>query len=143
MKPRRRLAPALALALVILSGKTAVVPEGEVAPQTLPDRTAPGPPALNHAISGMNSVRLAWSAASNGGSAISGYRIYRGTQPGGENLVRPVATVGDMLSYTDSTASFGFTYYYKVSAVNVVGEGALSGEKYATPAALRSPGRQR
>jgi hypothetical protein len=133
-------APALALALVILSGETAVVPEVEVAPQTLPDRTAPGPPTLNNAISGTNSVRLGWSAAWNGGSAISGYRIYRGTQPGGENLVTPVATVVDVLSYTDSTASFGFTYYYKVSAVNVAGEGALSGEKSA---ALRSPGRQR
>jgi hypothetical protein len=143
MKPRRRLKPALALALVILSGDTAVVPGGEVALQTQPDRSAPGPPTLDNAISGMNSVRLTWSAASNGGSAVSGYRIYRGTQPGGENLVTPVATVGDMLSYTDSTASFGFTYYYKVSAVNDAGEGALSAEGFATPAALRSPGRQR
>ena len=142
MKPRRRLAPPLALAFVVLSGETAVVPEREVAPETRPDRTAPGAPTLNHAMSGMNSVHLMWSAASSGGAAITGYRIYRGTQPGGENLLTPVATV-DMLSYTDNTASFGFTYYYKVSAVNAVGEGALSGEKFATPAALRSPEPQR
>jgi hypothetical protein len=144
MKRRRRLAPALALALVFLSAKTAVVPDGEFAPPALPDRTAPGPPTLNHAISGANSVRLTWSAASSGGSAISAYRIYRGTQRGGENLVTPIATVGNILSYTDDAVSVGFTYSYKVSAVNVVGEGALSGEKFATPAAaVRSPGRQR
>jgi hypothetical protein len=142
MRPRRRLTAGLALALVILSVETAVVPEGEVA-QTPSARTAPGPPTLNHAFSGVNSVQLLWSAASNGGAAISAYRIYRGTQPGGENLVTPVATVGNILSYTDSTASFGFTYYYKVSAVNAVGEGALSGEKSARPAPLRSPERER
>src|SRR4026208_329009 len=116
MTSRRRLA-AVALGFVILSGETVLVPEGEVARQRRPVRTAPGPPTLIHALSGMNSVHLIWSAASSGGSGISGYRIYRGTQPGGENLVTPIATV-DMLSYTDSTAGFGFTYYYKVSAVN-------------------------
>jgi len=142
MRSRRRLAPAVALGFVILSGETALVPEGEVAPQRRSVRTAPGPPTLIHALSGMNSVHLIWSAASSGGSAISGYRIYRGTQPGGENLVTPIATV-DMLSYTDSTAGFGFTYYYKVSAVNAVGESALSGEKSASPAVLRSPEDQR
>lgn len=141
MTSRRRLA-AVALGFVILSGETVLVPEGEVALQRRPVRTAPGPPTLIHALSGMNSVHLIWSAASSGSSAISGYRIYRGTQPGGENLVRPIATV-DMLSYTDSTAGFGLTYYYKVSAVNVAGEGALSGEKSATPAVLRSPEGQR
>ena len=38
-----------------------------------------------------------------------------GAQPGGEGLATSVATVGNILSYTDSTASFGFTYYDKVS----------------------------
>ena len=139
---RPRWAPGLALALVVLSGETVEVPEREVA-QKRAVRTAPGPPTLNHAFSRMTSVQLLWSAASDGGAAISGYRIYRGTQPGGEDLVNPVATVGNILSYTDTSASFGFTYYYKVSAVNVVGEGALSGEKSARPAALRSPEGQR
>ena len=142
MRPRRRLVPAFALALVVLSTETVEVPEGEVA-QKRAVRTPPGPPTLNHAFSRMNSVQLLWSAASDGGAAISAYRIYRGTQPGGEDLLNPIATVGNILSYTDSTATFGFTYYYKVSAVNVVGEGALSGEKSARPAALRSSEGQR
>jgi hypothetical protein len=140
MKRRRRLEAALALALVFLSVETAVVPDDEVAPAARPEHTPPGPPTLNYAISGTHSVRLAWSAASSGGSAISGYRIYRGTQRRGENLVTPVASVGDILSYTDDAVSAGVTYYYKVSAVNVAGEGALSGEKFATPAAARSAG---
>ena len=136
MTPRRQ-APALALALVMLAGDTAVGPEREAALRTFRGRTPPGPPTLYHALSGTNSVQLVWSAAPNDGPAISGYRIYRGTQRGGENLVTPIATVGDIHSYTDSTAGFGSTYYYKVSAVNGVGEGPLSGEKSATPGALR------
>ena len=68
MRPRRRLAPGLALALVVLSGETVEVPEGEVA-RTRAVRTAPGPPTLNHAFSRMNSVQLLWSAASDGGAA--------------------------------------------------------------------------
>jgi hypothetical protein len=37
-------------------------------------------------------------------------------------------------SYTDSAVTNGTTYYYQVSAVNSVGEGALSNERSATPA---------
>ena len=40
-----------------------------------------------------------------------------------------------MTSYTDSPVTNGTTYYYEVSAVNSVGEGAVSNERSATPAA--------
>ena len=50
--------------------------------------TVPGAPTLNSATAGNGSVTLAWSApASNGGSAITGYKVYRGTASGGETLL--------------------------------------------------------
>jgi fibronectin type 3 domain-containing protein len=95
--------------------------------------TPPGAPTLNTASGGNGSVALAWSApSSNGGAAISGYKVYRGTSAGGETLL---ATVANVTSWTDSTAVNGATYYYKVSAVNSVGEGAKSNELSATPVA--------
>jgi hypothetical protein len=51
---------------------------------------------------------------------------------GGESLL---AQVGNVTSFTDSSVVNGVTYYYRVSAVNSVGEGALSGELSATPGA--------
>src|SRR6185436_3982913 len=68
---------------------------------------------------------------SNGGAAITGYRVYRGTSSGGETLL---TTLGNVTSYTDA-ASNGTTYYYQVTALNSVGESARSNERSATPAA--------
>jgi len=95
--------------------------------------TVPGAPALNTAAGGISSVALGWSApVSDGGSAVTGYRVYRGTSAGAETLL--VAPAGTGTSYTDATAVNGTTYFFKVSAVNAVGEGGLSNELSATPA---------
>jgi fibronectin type 3 domain-containing protein len=95
--------------------------------------TAPGAPTLNSATAGNGSVALAWSApSSDGGSAITGYKVYRGTSSGGETLL---ASLGNVTSWTDNTAGNGTTYYYKVTAVNSVGESATSNELSATPSA--------
>jgi predicted phage tail protein len=58
--------------------------------------------------------------------------VYRGTSAGGETLL---TTLGNVTGWTDGTAVNGTTYYYKVSAVNSVGEGGSSNEMNATPAA--------
>jgi fibronectin type 3 domain-containing protein len=77
------------------------------------------------------SVALTWTApATDGGSAVSGYDVYRGTSPGTGTLL---ATPGNVLTFTDPTAAHGTTYWYSVRAVNSVGEGAASVER---PAAL-------
>ena len=82
--------------------------------------------SLTSATPGDGSIGLQWSApAWNGGSAVTGYNVYRGTSSGGETLL---AQVGNVTSYTDATATSGTTYFYKVSAVNSVGEGPLSNE---------------
>ena len=75
-------------------------------------------------------VHLSWSTPDNGGSAIIGYNLYRGTTSGGEVLL---ANLGPRNSYIDSGARTG-TYYYRVSAINAVGQGPLSNEVTPVPA---------
>ncbi len=96
--------------------------------------TAPGAPTLNSATANNGQVALVWIApASNGGSPISGYNIYRSTFIGGETFFIGVAA--GTTSYNDTTVVAGITYYYQVTAVNLIGESSRSAEKNATPTA--------
>jgi fibronectin type 3 domain-containing protein len=98
--------------------------------------TAPGAPGLNSAIAGNAVVSLSWNPpASNGGSAVTGYRVYRGTASGTETLL---VTLGNQTSWIDGSVANGVTYYYKVSALNAVGESVASNELWATPTASAS-----
>jgi fibronectin type 3 domain-containing protein len=95
--------------------------------------TTPGAPTLNSATAGTNTVTLAWSAPTNsGGSAITGYRIYRSSTSGTETLL---ISLGNQTSYTDSGLSPGITYYYQVTALNSVGESVRSSQWSAVPTA--------
>ena len=97
---------------------------------------APSAPQSLAATAGSGSVSLTWTPpASNGGAAVSGYNIYRGTTSGGE--ARPVATVTGT-SFTDTGLTNGTTYYYKVAAVNAAGTSPQSGEAGATPTAVQA-----
>jgi fibronectin type 3 domain-containing protein len=96
---------------------------------TPPSPTVPGAPSLS-ASAGSGVVHLTWSAPSNGGSTITNYNVYRGTSSGSETLL---TTLGNVTSFDDTAVTNGTTYYYKVSAVNAVGEGSLSNEASATP----------
>jgi hypothetical protein len=92
--------------------------------------TAPSAPTLTSATPG-NSVTLSWEApASDGGSPLTGYKIYRGTTSGGEVFL---VSIGAVTSYTDATTVDGTTYYYQVSALNSAGESVRSVERSATP----------
>jgi fibronectin type 3 domain-containing protein len=71
--------------------------------------------------------------ASNGGAPVTGYNVYRGTTPGGEQAT-PVATNVATTSFTDTGLTNGTTYYYKVAAVNSAGVSPQSNEASATPA---------
>jgi fibronectin type 3 domain-containing protein len=93
--------------------------------------TAPAAPTLS-GTTGNGAVSLSWTTPSNGGSAITGYAIYRGTSSGGESLL---TTVGVTNSYNDTAVTNGSSYYYEVAAVNAVGTGALSTEVAETPSA--------
>src|SRR5262249_52821170 len=96
--------------------------------------TAPGAPPPTGATRGNTTASLAWTApTSNGGSPITGYRVYRSTSSGTETLL---TTLGNVTSFTDTGRTNGVIYFYKVSAVNAVGEGILSNELSATPATI-------
>jgi hypothetical protein len=97
--------------LTVTAASTATVPGAPEAPRVTP---ANG-----------KGVNVAWLAPSDtGGSAITGYRVYRGATSASQTTM--VANLGVVLSYKDTTTTRGTTYYYAVSAVNSVGEGAKS-----------------
>ncbi|HEV8361302.1 MAG TPA: FG-GAP-like repeat-containing protein, partial [Candidatus Thermoplasmatota archaeon] len=100
--------------------------------------SVPGAPTSLGGTPGNGQVALSWTApASQGGSAISSYKVYRGTSPGTETFL--ASTPNATPSYTDTTVTNGVTYYYQVSAVNGQGEGARSNEASATPMGAASP----
>jgi hypothetical protein len=84
------------------------------------------------ASTGGQSTMLAWTTPDDGGSPITGYKVFRSTSATGANTL--IATLGgDVNSYTDSAAGAN---YYSVQAVNARGAGALSPR--AKAAALES-----
>jgi hypothetical protein len=100
--------------------------------------TPPGAPTGLTASAGSGQVSLSWAApASNGGVSITSYRVYRGTSAGTETRLTAggCSGLGGVLTCTDTGLTNGQKYYYKVSAVNSIGEGAQSKEASATPAA--------
>jgi len=99
-------------------------------------KTVPSAPWNLVARAGDGHVILTWKAPTDdGGSPITGYMIYRGTSSGGEAYL---TTVGNVTTYNDTGVTNGRTYYYRVSAVNDVGEGELSVEANATPLGVPS-----
>ncbi len=94
--------------------------------------SVPGVPTAFTVVSPDVTVTLAWSEpVDDGGSAITGYRIYRGIMADGLGIVEDVT---DML-YTDTGLSIGQTYYYAVSALNAEGEGEKTEVLSVTPEA--------
>jgi hypothetical protein len=72
-----------------------------------------------------------WNApSSNGGSPITKYNVYRGIRSGTNTFL---IELGNILNYTDSGLTNGQTYYYNITAVNVIDEGPSSSEISATP----------
>lgn len=91
--------------------------------------TAPGTPVVTTVRNG-SVVHVAWSEGDNGGSAITGYNILRGTASGAEALLATVA--GSVLRYDDTTATdTSATYFYKVVAINAVGQSCGDNEAAA------------
>ena len=94
----------------------------------------PGAPALSATAD--TAVHLSWSAPADGGAPITAYNLYRGTAAGTTTLYK---SLGNVTSYDDTTVTGGTKYYYRVAAVNSVGEGTQSSEASATPASAPPP----
>src|SRR6266404_1429452 len=88
-----------------------------------PEPLAPAPPRVDSVVrDGTGVVHLAWSQPDNGGSAITSYNVYRRTSAG--SYAAPLANVpAGITTYDDSTADPNTAYFYKVTAINVIGEG--------------------
>ncbi|MCL5006846.1 MAG: fibronectin type III domain-containing protein [Patescibacteria group bacterium] len=89
----------------------------------------PGQVSNLNAVAGVNQVSLNWSEPSQGAGPITYYLVYRGTYAGGESFAEAIHST----SWTDTDVSPGYTYYYKVLAVNAYGNGPYSNEVSAAP----------
>ena len=102
-----------------------------------PSPTVPSDPLSLQATAGDAQVYLSWAApSSNGGSSITSYKIYRSASSGTETFL---AATGNVLSYTDTAVTNDQTYFYKVTAVNSVGESSQSNEASAIPSTPPPP----
>jgi fibronectin type 3 domain-containing protein len=90
----------------------------------------PNSPRTLTASPGNSNVTLHWLQPINdGGSPVTFYKIYR--SPDGISYAYIDST--SFLTYLNTGLTNGFKYYYKVSAVNAMGEGAQSTAANATP----------
>ncbi len=90
---------------------------------------APGAPGLS-ASPGNGQVRLTWTAASDNGSAITGYQVQR--DGGAWNGIS--GSGANSTTHTVSGLTNGTRYAFRVRAVNRVGAGSASNRAAATPA---------
>jgi hypothetical protein len=92
--------------------------------------TIPNAPLNLVTAAGDAQVKLSWDLpSSDGGAQITQYRVYRGTDQA--SLTYVGNTTGR--TYTDTGLQNDKTYYYKVSAVNAIGEGAQSSVGQSIP----------
>lgn len=95
--------------------------------------TSVGTPQVPHGLTVVSSTvqaSLNWTAPANdGGSAITGFNVYRATGSGSFHYLTTVTST----SYLDADLTTGQTYSYKVSAVNSYGEGPITAGAFTKP----------
>jgi predicted phage tail protein len=114
---------------------TAVNKVGESQPSSVVPAnpvTVPGAPAGLTAAADNAQVTLKWDTpTSDGGSPVTGYDLYVGTTAHFNGRVPLAKVTGNAVTVTGLVN--GTRYYFRVTAVNKVGEGPASNEPRATP----------
>ena len=88
----------------------------------------PSTPSAPTATTSGGTNSISWSAPSNVGTAITGYQLYRDG-----SLYQ---TLGNVLSYSDTSVTLGTSYYYQIVAGNAVSYGSISGNSATVIPAL-------
>jgi alpha-tubulin suppressor-like RCC1 family protein len=103
--------------------------------------TVPSQPGAPAGTPGDAEVSLVWSAPSDGGSPIIGYRVEWSTD-GGANWTTATADSGSTLTtYVVTGLTNGTTYTFRVSGINSIGTGTASSASSAvTPSGSTPPG---
>lgn len=122
--------------LTIGSIYTYVVTAVNVAGESVQSDRASGSPDMVpgavkdlQAFSGVRNVTLTWTAPlGNGGSAIIGYKVFRGN----ETDVVLIAVIDPLTKFVDRGLEDDITYHYQISAFNIVGNGESSHFVYAS-----------
>jgi fibronectin type 3 domain-containing protein len=92
----------------------------------------PSPPSNVRVVGGNKYVEIAWGAPTkNNGNLVTEVRIYRGTDRNATAILMNTTLLQG--TYRDSTVVNGIAYFYRMTAVNGVGESEGSPPIEATP----------
>lgn len=99
----------------------------------------------NRPVSG--TIHVSWNVPGNGGSPITGYRVYvYRSKEGGTEIGDLITSAGiggrvdaDKTSMTIGNLTNGETYYFRVTAINAYGESLLSDARAGVPAYVPGP----
>ncbi len=119
------------VAAVNLAGQSPLSSEKSATPGAVP-----GSPVITTATAGNTSVQLTWTVPIAGGTATSGYYIYRGTSAGGESATALNSSAVTTTTYSATGLTNGTTYYFVVKAKNSIGLSLASNEVSALPATV-------
>ena len=90
--------------------------------------TRPGAPAVSGSFnSAQTAVTLTWPVPDNGGSAITGYNVYRRVGTSGAFVLLTTTPITSN-TYTDTTVDKTKENFYHVTAINLQGEGPYCGD---------------
>lgn len=101
----------------------------------IPVATAPAAPTISSITPGNQQLSVAFTAGSDGGSAITNYK-YSTDNGSNYTAVSPASTASPIVI---TGLTNGTTYNVKIRAVNAVGDGAESSASSGTPVAPSSP----
>jgi large repetitive protein len=86
---------------------------------------APAAPSVTASTTVSQRVSVSWSAPNNGGSAITGYRIYNAAN---DSLLLTTTGTGTSASVDLANSFLGTNMRFKVAAINTFGTGPLSSQ---------------